>query len=56
LAVDLRAPTGKNEREKMIWALGRAGFQRIGIYDRHIHVDVDSDKVLDIVWFGVSHA
>lgn len=56
LAVDLRAPTGQNEREKMIWALGRAGFQRIGIYSRHIHVDIDVDKAQDIVWFGVSHA
>lgn len=56
LAVDLRAPTGKNEREKMIWALGRAGFQRVGLYDRHFHVDVDTDKAQEIVWFGVSHA
>jgi uncharacterized protein YcbK (DUF882 family) len=56
LAVDLRAPTGKNEREKMIWALGRAGFMRIGLYDRHIHCDCDPDKAQDIVWFGVSHA
>lgn len=55
LAVDLRAPTGQNEREKMIWALGRAGFRRVGIYDRHIHCDVDPNKAQDVVWFGVSH-
>lgn len=56
LAVDLRAPTGKNEREKMIWALGRAGFRRMGIYDRHLHCDVCPDKAQDVIWFGVSHA
>jgi len=56
LAVDLRAPTGQNEREKMIWALGRAGFRRMGIYDRHLHCDVDPNKSQDVVWFGVSHA
>lgn len=55
LAVDLRAPTGQNEREKMIWALGRAGFRRMGIYTRHIHADVDEKKDQDVVWFGVSH-
>lgn len=56
LAVDLRAPTGQNEREKMIWALGRAGIRRIGIYTRHLHCDTDPDKAQDVVWFGVSHA
>jgi len=52
----LRGNQRKNEREKMIWALGLAGFQRVGLYDRHFHVDVDTDKAQDIVWFGVSHA
>ena len=42
--------------EKMIWALGRAGFTRLGIYSRHIHADSDPDKAQDIVWFGESHA
>ena len=56
LAVDLRAPTGQNEREKMIWALGRAGFTRMGLYNRHIHCDCDPDKAQYIVWFGESHA
>jgi hypothetical protein len=56
LAVDLHAPPGQNEREKMIWALGRAGFRRMGIYDRHLHCDVDPNKGQDVVWFGISHA
>ncbi len=56
LAVDLHAPPGQNEREKLIWALGRAGFRRIGIYSRHMHVDLDDGKAQDVVWFGESHA
>lgn len=55
LAVDVRMPTGQNEREKMIWALGRAGFRRLGIYTRHAHCDVDIEKAQDVVWFGTSH-
>ncbi len=55
-AADLRAPTGQNEREKMIWALGRAGFRRIELCTRHIHVCVNPNKPQDVVWFGVSHA
>jgi hypothetical protein len=55
-AADLRAPTGQNEREKMIWALGRAGFRRIELATRHIHVCVNPSKPMDVVWFGVSNA
>jgi len=55
-ASDLRSPTGKFEREKLIWALGLAGFRRIGIYDHHFHVDNDPNKSQDVAWFGVSHA
>lgn len=56
LAVDLRAPTGQNEREKMIWALGRAGFSRVLIYSRHIHCDTDINKSQDIfIHMGESH-
>ncbi len=56
LAVDLRAPTGQNEREKMIWALGRAGFRRVLTYSRHIHCDTDINKSQDIfIHMGESH-
>lgn len=56
LAVDIQAPVGQNEREKLIWALGRVGFRRLGLYDRHAHCDIDESKAQDVVWFGVSHA
>ncbi len=52
--VDIHAPTGQDEYRKMAWALGRAGFRRIGFYDRHIHVGTANDKPQDVVWFGVS--
>lgn len=55
LAVDIQAPIGQNEREKLIWALGCVGFRRLGIYDRHLHADIDDAKAQDVVWFGVSH-
>jgi len=55
LAVDVQAPVGKNEREKLIWALGRVGFRRVGLYDRHVHCDIDDSKLQDAVWFGISH-
>lgn len=55
LAADLAAPIGHNERETMCWALGLAGFKRIGIYDKHFHVDVDTEKKSPARWFGTSH-
>jgi len=55
LAADLHSPTGQFEREKMIWALGRAGFRRIELATKHIHVDVNPNKQQDVAWFGVSN-
>ena len=56
LAVDLRLPTGQDQKEKMMWALGRAGFRRVLTYSRHVHVDVDQSKKQDIFLFmGESH-
>ena len=55
VAVDLRVPMETTLREKMIWALGLAGFKRIGIYTRHLHVDIDESKTQNVAWFGESH-
>lgn len=55
LAVDLATPKEQDLREKMVWALGLVGFRRIGIYDKHFHVDVDAKKKQDVAWFGKSH-
>lgn len=55
LAADLHSPTGQFEREKLIWALGRAGFRRIEMATKHIHVCVNPAKQQDVAWFGVSN-
>ncbi len=55
LAADLHSPTGQFEREKLIWALGRAGFRRIEMAPKHIHVCVNPAKQQDVAWFGVSN-
>jgi len=52
-AVDLRVIDGLH-RFYIVKGLIEAGFNRIGIYTRHIHVDVDESKPQDVVWVGVS--
>ena len=54
LAVDLRCADG-NTRYKMLNALFLAGFKRIGVYDKHLHVDIDKTLAPEVVWVGVSH-
>lgn len=53
-AVDIRAPGDAGMREKLSWALGAAGFRRVGAYDLHFHVDVDADKPTPAWWTGKS--
>jgi len=54
-AADLRCRTSR-ERAGLLPALLEAGFKRIGIYDRHIHVDVATEPRFDqdVIWLGVS--
>lgn len=54
LAVDIRVPQDQEMRDKLFWALGRAGFERVGAYDRHAHMDTDKDKPTPAFWWGVS--
>lgn len=53
LAVDLRCASSRT-RMKMLAALLQAGFRRIGVYDAHIHADVDETLPQDVVWVGLS--
>jgi uncharacterized protein YcbK (DUF882 family) len=49
LAADIRT---KNNRERMLILKGlmNVGFTRIGISTSFIHVDLDKDKVQDVIW------
>jgi len=53
-AVDLRCHDS-SVRYKMVKALLDAGFNRVGIYDKHLHVDIDDSKDQNVIWIGVSH-
>lgn len=54
-AVDIRV-RGSRQRFKILSGLLRAGFNRLGVYDRHIHVDILDDEVHvpEVLWIGVS--
>ena len=54
MAADIRRPLDVDLVFRMCWAAGLAGFRRIEICDRHIHLDVDAEKTQDIMWFGKS--
>jgi zinc D-Ala-D-Ala carboxypeptidase len=54
LAVDLHLEDGAH-RFKMVQALVIAGFKRIGVYDKHVHVDADPTLPQEVMWVGVSH-
>lgn len=54
LAVDIKMPLDSEMREKLMWALGNAGFKRCGSYDRHAHVDIDHCKQTPAFWTGKS--
>lgn len=53
-AVDFKCISDFNRK---IWleALLKVGFKRIGLYDRHIHVDNDETLPQGVIWIGVSH-
>ena len=53
LAVDI-ACTKSKKRWLIVRALIVAGFTRIGIYDKHIHGDVDPDSPQNGIWIGES--
>lgn len=54
-AVDIRLPIGLEQQFKLVWALGLAGFNRMGIYTKHIHVDVSDERPQNVMWYGDSH-
>lgn len=53
-AVDLGVDDGTS-RFAIVKGLLAAGFVRVGVYDKHIHADVDGTKPQNVCWVGVSH-
>jgi len=53
MAVDIRANDSRT-RYNVLRGLLAAGFQRIGVYDKHLHADVDASKPTGVVWIGTS--
>lgn len=53
-AVDL-AVASSGDRLRMLAALFKVGFTRVGVYDRHIHVDISRTLPQNVCWVGRSH-
>ncbi len=53
VAVDI-AVSNSRERFEIVRALLQGGFKRIGVYDRHIHVDDSQRLDREVLWIGVS--
>jgi hypothetical protein len=53
LAVDIRCSDSET-RWRILKGVILAGFLRIGIYDRHIHVDIDESLPQRVAWWGRS--
>lgn len=54
LAVDLSIADSA-ARFKIVSSLLLAGFKRVGVYDKHCHVDIDPTLPQSVMWIGESH-
>ncbi len=52
-AVDIRCWTSER-RFRLVQSLIRAGFIRIGVYDKHVHSDTCEEMPQGVMWTGVS--
>lgn len=53
LAADIRVRGGV-QRFELVSAALAVGFRRIGVYDLHIHLDLDQTKPFPVLWCGKS--
>lgn len=53
-AVDILCPTSR-DKFYLVENAFVAGFTRIGIYNGHIHLDVDLNKTQNVIWLGKSN-
>ena len=56
MAVDIAAADGINGRWRflVLRAALAEGFCRVGVYDSHLHLDVDEQLAQDVAWWGIS--
>jgi uncharacterized protein YcbK (DUF882 family) len=54
LAVDL-ACFDSRARMRMLTALIMVGFKRVGVYNAHLHADIDESMPQEVIWVGTSH-
>lgn len=54
-AVDIACASAR-ARFKIVQALVTTGFNRIGVYDKHIHVDIDPSLDRAVIWLGKSRS
>lgn len=47
-------PISSQWREAVLRAAYAVGFKRVGVYDRHIHLDIDLSRDQNVTWWGVS--
>ena len=52
-AVDVACDNSR-DRLRLVGAAVEAGFTRIGVYNLHLHLDVDAELPADVMWIGVS--
>lgn len=55
MAADIQAPADPQMRERLMWALGAAGFTRVESAPKHFHVDIDLTKPNPAWWIGDDH-
>lgn len=51
LAVDIKAQTGLEKYEIVATAI-TLGVRRIGIYEDHVHIDIDDSLLQNMMWIG----
>ena len=53
LAADIRAHTSR-QKFKIVESLLYVGFTRIGVYNLHVHADIDPSRPAQVMWVGKS--
>lgn len=54
--IDLTTPSNKltgAQKFRLVHLAIDAGFSRIGIYEKHIHLDIEKHLPQDVLWIGV---